>query len=118
MSHRSLIVLPDDTAKPILDAVGGVQKSLRVKMFVFSDPALIPAVIDAHKRGVTPARASVGSAARFRGDGGSRTCRAAGERARRGASRRNRESFWPVRAKGEVRAERRLALTAGTYKAL
>jgi hypothetical protein len=31
MSHRSLIVLPDDTAKPILDAVGGAQKSLRVK---------------------------------------------------------------------------------------
>jgi len=52
MSHRSLIVLPDDTAKPILDAVGGAQKSLRVKMFVFSDPALIAAVIDAHKRGV------------------------------------------------------------------
>jgi hypothetical protein len=38
MSHRSLIVLPDAAAKLILDAVGGAQKSLRVKMFVFSDP--------------------------------------------------------------------------------
>ena len=52
MSHRSLIVLPDDTAKPILEAVAGAKQSLRVKMFVFSDPALIAAVIDAHKRGV------------------------------------------------------------------
>ena len=52
MSHRSLIVLPDDSSKPILDAIAGAQKSLRVKMFVFSDAALIQAVIDAHKRGV------------------------------------------------------------------
>lgn len=52
MSHRSLIVLPDDGAKPILDAIAGAKQSLRVKMFVFSDPTLIQAVIDAHKRGV------------------------------------------------------------------
>jgi len=52
MSQRSLIVLPDDSSKPILDAIAGAQKSLRVKMFVFSDAALIQAVIDAHKRGV------------------------------------------------------------------
>ena len=37
VSHRSLIVLPDDAAKPILDAIAAAQKSLRVKMFVFSD---------------------------------------------------------------------------------
>ena len=36
---RSLIVLPDDSAEPILAAIeGAVQISLRVKMFVFSDP--------------------------------------------------------------------------------
>ncbi|MGE5414047.1 MAG: phospholipase D-like domain-containing protein [Syntrophomonadaceae bacterium] len=52
MSSRSLIVLPDDAAKPILDAIAGAKKSLRVKMFVFSDPALLEAVIAAHKRGV------------------------------------------------------------------
>jgi len=52
VSHRSLIVLPDDSSKPILDAIAGAQKSLRVKMFVFSDAALIEVVIDAHKRGV------------------------------------------------------------------
>ncbi len=52
MANRSLIVLPDDAAKPILDAIAGAKKSLLVKMFVFSDPALLDAVIAAHKRGV------------------------------------------------------------------
>lgn len=52
MSHRSIIVLPDDTAKPILDAIDGAKKSLRIKMFVFSDPGLIKAVIAAKGRGV------------------------------------------------------------------
>ncbi len=49
---RYLIVLPDDTAKPILDAINSAQKSLWVKMFVFSDPALLQAVAAAKKRGV------------------------------------------------------------------
>jgi len=49
---RSLIVMPDDSAKPILDAINGATKSLRVKMFVFSDPSLLKAVIAAKKRGV------------------------------------------------------------------
>ena len=35
---RSLIVLPDDSAKPILAAIEGASRTLRVKMFVFSDP--------------------------------------------------------------------------------
>jgi phosphatidylserine/phosphatidylglycerophosphate/cardiolipin synthase-like enzyme len=51
MSH-TLIVLPDDSAKPILDAINGATKSLRVKMFLFSDPELLKAVIDAKNRGV------------------------------------------------------------------
>ncbi len=49
---RSLIVLPDETAKPILDAIGAAKESLRIKMFVFSDPALVKALIAAHRRGV------------------------------------------------------------------
>src|SRR5271170_1027622 len=49
---RSLIVMPDDSAKPILDAINGATKSLRVKMFVFSDPSLLTAVIAAKKRGL------------------------------------------------------------------
>src|SRR5277367_6187593 len=49
---RSLIVLPDDSAKPILDAINAATKSLRVKMFLFSDPSLLKAVIDAKRRGV------------------------------------------------------------------
>jgi len=52
MSH-TLIVLPDDTAKPILDAIEGAMKSLRVKMFLFSDPSLVEAVINARKRGIS-----------------------------------------------------------------
>ena len=49
---RSLIVLPDDTGQPILNAIQAAQKSIRVKMFVFSDPGLLQAVIEAQKRGV------------------------------------------------------------------
>src|SRR6516225_5322787 len=51
MSH-SLIILPDDSAQPILDAINGATKSLRVKMFIFSDPSLLKAVIEAHQRKV------------------------------------------------------------------
>ena len=48
----SLIVLPDDSAKPIVRAIERAKKSLRVKMFLFSDPTLLKAVIAAKKRGV------------------------------------------------------------------
>ena len=50
---RSLLVLPDDTSGPILDAINGAQKSLRIKMFVFSDPAILKATIAAQERGVS-----------------------------------------------------------------
>jgi cardiolipin synthase len=49
---RSIIVLPDDSAQPILDAIAQATKSIRIKMFVFSDPSLLRAVIAAHQRGV------------------------------------------------------------------
>ncbi len=49
---RSIIVLPDDTGKPIVDAINAATKSLRIKMFLFSDPGLIQAVLDAHRRNV------------------------------------------------------------------
>jgi phosphatidylserine/phosphatidylglycerophosphate/cardiolipin synthase-like enzyme len=52
MPSRSLVVLPDDSAKPILEAIASASKSLRVKMFVFSDPGLLKAVISARRRGV------------------------------------------------------------------
>ena len=52
MSARTLIVMPDDTGKPILDAIAGAKKSIRIKMFLFSDPDLIAATIAAHQRGV------------------------------------------------------------------
>ncbi len=50
---RSLIVLPDDSVQPILDAIDGARKSLRIKMFIFTDPSLLDAVIAAHRRGVS-----------------------------------------------------------------
>lgn len=52
MSERSLIVLPDESAQPILDTINAAKKTLRIKMFVFSDPKLLKAVIAAHERGL------------------------------------------------------------------
>src|SRR6476620_10971899 len=52
MAYRSILVFPDDTVKLILDAIHEARKSLRIKMFIFSDPDLIDAVIGAHKRGL------------------------------------------------------------------
>ena len=42
MSH-TLIVLPDDTAKPIIDAISGATKSLNIRMFLFTDTTLLDA---------------------------------------------------------------------------
>lgn len=50
--HRSLIVLPDDTVQPFVDAIAAAKKSLRIKIFLFSDPTLLAAVLDAKSRGV------------------------------------------------------------------
>jgi cardiolipin synthase A/B len=49
---RSIIVLPDDSAKPLLGAIANAAKSIRIKMFLFSDPSLLQAVITAQHRGV------------------------------------------------------------------
>jgi len=61
---RYLVVMPDDSSRPILEAVGHASKSLRIKMFTFSDPHVLQAVIAAHRRGakvrimLNPARRS------------------------------------------------------------
>jgi phosphatidylserine/phosphatidylglycerophosphate/cardiolipin synthase-like enzyme len=52
MAKRFIIVMPDDTGKPIIDAINAAKKSLRIKMFIFTDPDLIKAVIAAKNRGV------------------------------------------------------------------
>src|SRR5271168_1618586 len=49
---RSIIVMPDDSAKPLLEAIANAKKSIRVKMFLFSDPSLLAAIIAAQDRGV------------------------------------------------------------------
>jgi cardiolipin synthase len=51
MSH-TLIVLPDDTAKPILDPINAAQHALNIRMFLFTEPTLLDAVIGAKRRGV------------------------------------------------------------------
>lgn len=52
MHTRKALVFPDDTSKPILDAIDAATKTLRIKMFVFSDAQLVNAVIAAKNRGV------------------------------------------------------------------
>ena len=52
MGHRSIIILPDDTGEQIIEAIDEAKKSIIIKMFLFSDPGLINAVIAAHARGV------------------------------------------------------------------
>jgi cardiolipin synthase A/B len=49
---RTIIILPDDTKKPIVEAINAAVRSIKIKMFVFSDPDLIEAVIAAKKRGI------------------------------------------------------------------
>jgi len=51
-AKRTIIVMPDDTRQPIVDSIDAAKKSIRIKMFVFSDPDLINAVVAARKRGV------------------------------------------------------------------
>jgi len=52
MSHHSLIVLPDDTAKPLIDALDAAKKAINIRMFLFTDPSMVDAVKAAEKRGV------------------------------------------------------------------
>src|SRR5436309_15911588 len=51
-ADRELIVLPNDTAKPIIAAIDAARASLKIKMFLFTDPTLIEAVTKARKRSV------------------------------------------------------------------
>jgi cardiolipin synthase A/B len=49
---RRLIVLPNDSPQAFLESIANAKQSLRIKMFLFSDPAMRKAVIRAHERGV------------------------------------------------------------------
>jgi cardiolipin synthase len=51
MSHR-LIILPDDSADAIIDPINAACHSLNIRMFLFTDPPLLNAVIAAKRRGV------------------------------------------------------------------
>jgi len=52
MSSRQVLVLPDDSAQPIVEAIRAAARSIQVKMFVFSDPALVRALVAARQRRV------------------------------------------------------------------
>ena len=47
-----LIVLPDDTSKPLIDALAGAKASINIRMFLFTDPDMVAAVKAAEQRGV------------------------------------------------------------------
>jgi phosphatidylserine/phosphatidylglycerophosphate/cardiolipin synthase-like enzyme len=49
MAHK-LIVMPDDAIEPILAAIGGAAKSLRIEMFSLSDRSVLSALLKGHKR--------------------------------------------------------------------
>jgi cardiolipin synthase len=49
---RTLIVLPDDSARPFLEAIEQARSSIRIKMFILSDPHLLDSIIAAHRRGI------------------------------------------------------------------
>lgn len=49
---RTLYVLPDDGIQPLLSALDAARKTVLIKMFLFSEPRLLDAVIAANKRGV------------------------------------------------------------------
>ena len=49
---RSLIVLPEDSTRRIVGAIEQAKRSLRIKMFAFSDATLLNAVLAAKRRGV------------------------------------------------------------------
>src|SRR5215813_6650798 len=52
MHTRKALVFPDDTFTTILDSINVATKTIRIKMFVFSNPQLVNAVIAAKLRGV------------------------------------------------------------------
>ena len=51
MSH-ALIVLPDDSATPIVEAINEAKRSLQIRMFLFTDPTMLQTVLAAKRRGV------------------------------------------------------------------
>ena len=52
MAHRSILILPEDSERPIAAGIHAAKQSLKIKMFVFFDAQLVDAVIAAKKRGV------------------------------------------------------------------
>ncbi len=47
-----LIVFPDDSPQPLRAALDGAREAINIRMFLFTDPELLTAVLAAQKRGV------------------------------------------------------------------
>ena len=110
MSHQ-LIVLPDDTAKPLIDAINGAKTALNIRMFLFTDETLLGAVIAAKQRGVN-VRVMLNPARRT-GESENELSRKAlldagkvltpEQRAKIGARMQEREAIWKERREREER---------------
>ncbi len=63
-SSTRVLVQPEDGIGPVVDMIDAARHAVVIKMFAFTSPALIAAVIGAHRRGVrvqimlNPARSS------------------------------------------------------------
>ena len=49
---HTLLVFPDDTPKSIIDPINAAKHALNIRMFLFTDPTMLHAVIAAKRRGV------------------------------------------------------------------
>lgn len=49
---RHLIVQPDDGVEPVTGAIARAEKTLLLKQFALTEPTIVRAILDAHRRGV------------------------------------------------------------------
>jgi cardiolipin synthase A/B len=50
MPYHSAVIFPNDTPGPIINAINSARRSIRIKMFIFTDPVLLESVIAARQR--------------------------------------------------------------------
>ena len=52
MSRPELIVQPDDGLQPVVAFLASARKSISLKLFTFTHPVLLDAIMDLHRKGV------------------------------------------------------------------
>lgn len=103
---RTLFVMPEDGIAPVVNAVEGAQSSLDIKMFLFTEPRLVNAVIAAHQRGVKT-RVMLNPARRSGESENAETHRALTDS---GVEVKNTHPGYPVTHEKSLVVDRRLAL--------